>query len=77
MDRRVTHLHVNRPLNCVLEVVKCICIIISDHATFVILAALMFRFYYYFFSVKKRKPLFSNHIKVKYLVTVIVYQPTP
>ena len=78
MDRRVTHLHVNRPLNCVLEVVQCICIIISDHATFVILAALVFPFYYYyFFLVKKRKPSFSNHIKVKYLVTVIVYQPTP
>ena len=30
MDRRVTHLHVNRSLNCVLEVVQCICIIISD-----------------------------------------------
>ena len=25
MDRRVTHLHVNRSLNCVLEVVQCIC----------------------------------------------------
>ena len=30
-----------------------------------------------FFLVKKRKPLFSNPIEVKYLVTVIVYQPTP
>ena len=29
------------------------------------------------FLVKKRKPLFSNPIEVKYLVTVIVYQPTP
>ena len=29
MNRRVTHLHVNRSLNCVLEVVQCICIIIS------------------------------------------------
>ena len=26
-DRRVTHLHVNRSLNCVIEVVQCICII--------------------------------------------------
>ena len=30
MDRRVTHLHVSRSLNCVLEVVQCICIMISD-----------------------------------------------
>ena len=29
------------------------------------------------FLVKKRKPLFSNHIKVKYLVTVIVYPSLP
>ena len=30
MNKRVTHLHVNRSLNCVLEVVQYICIIISD-----------------------------------------------
>ena len=29
IDRRVNNLHVNRSLNCVLEVVQCICIIIS------------------------------------------------
>ena len=76
MDRRFNHLHVNRSLNCALEVVQCISIIISDHATFVILAALVFPCYY-FFLVKKRKPLLSNHIEVKCLVTLIVYQPTP
>ena len=32
MDRRVNHLHLNRSLNCVLEVVQCICIIISDQS---------------------------------------------
>ena len=40
---------------------------------FVILVAFVFPFYYYFFLVKKRKPLFSNPIEVKHLVTVIVY----
>ena len=44
-------------------------------STFIILASFMFPFYhYYYFLVKKRKPLFSNPIEVKYLVTVIVYQ---
>ena len=59
MDRRVTHLHVNRSLNCVLEVVPCICLIISDQPFFI-----------FYFLVKKRKPLFSNPIEVNYLVTV-------
>ena len=45
--------------------------------TFVIVTAFVFPFYYYFFLVKKRKPLFSNPIEGKYLVTVIFYQPTP
>ena len=47
--------------------------------TFAILAAFVFPFYFiiFFFSVQKSKPSFSNPIEVKYLVTVIVYQPTP
>ena len=63
MDRRVTHLDVNRPLNCVLEVVQCICIIISDHATFVILAALMFRFYYFFFQLRRENRYLATILK--------------
>ena len=46
---------------------------------FVILAAFVFPFYLIIIiiSVKKRKPLFSNPVEMKYLVIVIVYQPTP
>ena len=67
----VTHLH--RSLNCVLEVVQCICIIISDQP-------FLFRLLlcsHFFFSFKKRKPLFSNPIEMKYLTWIVtVYQPT-
>ena len=62
MDR---HLHVNRSLNCVLEVVPCICIIIS-----------LTNLYYFgcfcvpilllFFLVKKKTTLFGNPIAMKY-----------
>ena len=68
-DRRVTHLHVNRSLNCVIEVVQCICIIISDQPL-LLMGSFVVPFYYYFFLVKKRTPLFSNPIEVNYLVTV-------
>ena len=75
MNRRVTHLHVNKSLNCVLEVVQCICIIISHQP--LLLRLLLCSRFIIFFLVKKRKPLFSNPIEGKYLVTVIFYQPTP
>ena len=69
MDRRVTHLHVKRSLNCVLEVVQCIYIIISDQP--LLFWLLLFPlFIVIIFLVKKRKPLFSNPIEVNYLVTV-------
>ena len=69
MDRRVTHLHVKRSLNCVLEVVQCIYIIISDQP--LLFWLLLFSlFIVIIFLVKKRKPLFSNPIEVNYLVTV-------
>ena len=68
-DRWVTHLHVNRSLNCVIEVVQCICIIISDQPL-LLMGSFVFPFYYYYFLVKKRTPLFSNPIEVNYLVTV-------
>ena len=69
MDRRVTHLHVNRSLNCVLEVVECIYIIISDQPLLFWLL-LFSHFIIIIFLVKKRKPLFSNPIEVNYLATV-------
>ena len=75
MNRRVTHLHVNRSLNCVLEIVQCICVILSHQP--LLFWLLVCSHFIIFFLVKKRKPLFSNPIEVKYLVTVIVYQPTP
>ena len=77
MDRQATHLHVNRSLNCVLEVVQCIYIIISDQPLLFWLLLFSHFIIILFFLVKKRKPLFSNPIEVNYLVTVIVYQPTP
>ena len=68
----------NRSLNCVLEVVQCICIIISDQfLLFWLLLCSPFIFIIIIISVKKRKPLFSNPVEMKYLVIVIVYQPTP
>ena len=70
MDRRVTHLHVNRSLNCVLEVVKCIYIIISDQPLLFWLLLSSHFVIIIFFLVKKRKPLFSNPIEVNYLVTI-------
>ena len=77
MDRRVTHLHMNRSVNGVLEVVQCtcICIIIFDQTLLFLL--LLCSHFIFFFFVKKIKASFSNPIEVKYLVTVIVYQPTP
>ena len=57
MNRRVTHLHVNRSLNCVLEVVQCICIIISDQPLLFWLLLCSHFIYLFIFSVKKRKPL--------------------
>ena len=75
MDRRVTHLHMNRSLNCVLEVVHYICIIIYDQPLLFWLH--LCSQFIDFFLVKKRKLFFSNPIEVNYLVTVIVYQPTP
>ena len=63
MDRGVTHLHVNRSLNCVLEVVQRISIIISDQPLLFWLLLCS----HFFFSVKKKKPLFSNPIEMKYL----------
>ena len=50
MDRRVTHLYVNRPLNCVLEVVQCICIIISDQS--LLFWLLLCSDFIYFFKLK-------------------------
>ena len=70
MDRRVTHLHVNRSLNCVLEVVQCIYIIISDQPLLFWLLLFSHFIIIIIFLVKRRKPLFSNPIEVKYLVTV-------
>ena len=61
MDRGVTHLHVNRSLNCVLEDVQCICIIISDQP--LLFWLLLCSHFIIFFLVKKRKPLFSNPIR--------------
>ena len=57
MDRRVTHLQVNRSLNCVLEVVQCIYIIISDQPLLL-----------FFFQLKRenRVLLFSNPVEVNY-----------
>ena len=48
MDRRVTHLHVNRFLNCALEIVQ---MYLHNYIspTFVILAAFVFPFYYFFY----------------------------
>ena len=65
IDRRVNNLHVNRSLNCVLEVVQCICIIISltnlcYFGCFCVPILLLF------FLVKKRTPLFGNAIAMKY-----------
>ena len=47
MDMRVTHLHVNRSLNCALEIVQ---MYLHNYIspTFVILAAFVFPFYYFF-----------------------------
>ena len=47
MDRRVTHLHVNRSLNCVIEVVQ---MYLHNYIspTLVILAAFVFPFYHYY-----------------------------
>ena len=53
------HLHENRSLNCVLEVVQCICIIISDQP---LLFWLPFcsHFIIIIFLIKMRKPLFQR-----------------
>ena len=64
MDRRVNHLHVKRSLNCVLEVVQCICIIISDQP--LLFWLLLCSYFINSFLVKKRKPLFGNPIAMKY-----------
>ena len=70
MDRGVTHLHVNRSLNCVLEVVQCIYIIISEQPLLFWLFLFSHFIIIIFFLVKKRKPLFNNPTEVNYLLTV-------
>ena len=74
MDRRVTHLYVNRSLNCVLEVVQCICMIISDQP--LLFWLLLCSHFIYFFLVKKKTRYLAILFKMKYLVIVIVYLPT-
>ena len=62
MDWRVNHLHVNRSLNCVLEVVQCIELYLTDLCYFGCFCVPILLF----FLVKKRKPLVSNPIEMKY-----------
>ena len=52
MDRGGYQLHVDRSLNCVLEVVQCICIIISDQPLLFWLL-LCSHFIFFFFQLKR------------------------
>ena len=53
MNKRVTHLHVNRSLNCVLEIVQCISIIISDQPLLFWLLLCSHINIFFFFQLKR------------------------